>query len=215
MTKRHKHPQDGLGRGRTLLQYDRSQADTREGAAAPASAATRSPDGRLLVVAIEATTPVIVDGALDEEVWQRAEPVGSFVQSEPRDGQPATERSEVRLAYDHDHLYIAATLHESEPGLAMVNEIRKDFRGTDQDTFEVIIDPFADRRNGFVFITNREGARDQRELGCRVVCPHAAGRRRLDGGDGRAVPIASLRAGPPSRWRATCPARPRCRPGAI
>ena len=139
-------------------------ADTPEGAAAPAAVATRSPDGRLLVVATEATTPMVVDGALDEEVWQRAEPVGGFVQSEPQDGQPATERSEVRLAYDHGHLYIAATLHESEPGLGMVNEIRKDFRGTDQDTFEVIVDPFADRRNGFVFITNREGARADQQV---------------------------------------------------
>ena len=128
MTKRHKHPQDGLGRGRTLLQYDRSQADTREGAAAPASAATRSPDGRLLVVAIEATTPVIVDGVLDEEVWQRAPPVGGFVQSEPRDGQPATERTEVRVAFDAPPLH-RRHLYDREPGL-VVNDIRKDFRGT-------------------------------------------------------------------------------------
>ncbi|MCC7034066.1 MAG: carbohydrate binding family 9 domain-containing protein [Acidobacteria bacterium] len=123
----------------------------------------RSPDGRLRAVAVETRTPVVVDGAFDEDVWQHTTPVSGFVQSEPRDGEPATERTEVRLAYDRQNLYIAATLFDSEPGLGVVNEIRKDFRN-DQDTFEVILDPFADRRNGFVFATNREGARADQQV---------------------------------------------------
>lgn len=130
----------------------------------PAAVPTRSPDGRLLIVAVEATTPVRLDGALDDEVWQRAQPVGGFVQSEPREGEPATESTEVRLAFDRQYLYVAALCHDREAGLAVVNDIREDFRNVDQDTFEVIIDTFADRRNGFVFITNRAGARSDQQV---------------------------------------------------
>jgi len=129
----------------------------------PPAAPLRSPDGRLVVHAVETATPVRIDGALDDEIWQRARPVAGFVQSEPRDGQPATEATEVRVAFDRTNLYIAATLHDSDPH-GVVNDIRKDFRTSDQDTFEVIIDTFADRRNGFVFMTNREGARADQQV---------------------------------------------------
>ena len=142
------------------------QQEIRDPAAPPAAGAVpaRSPDGRLLVLAIEATTAVKVDGALDDEVWRRAEAVSGFIQSEPNDGKPATERTEVRLAYDRNTLYVAAVCHDSQAGLRVVNDIREDFRSGDQDSFEVIIDTFADRRNGFVFMTNREAARADQQV---------------------------------------------------
>ena len=142
------------------------QQETREPApgAAPAAVPARSPDGRLLIVAAEAASGVKVDGALDDEVWRRAQAVGGFVQSEPNDGEPATERTEVRVAFDRGTLYIAAVLHDSQPGTGIVNDIKKDFKNEDQDTFEVIIDTFADRRNGFVFMTNRGGARADQQV---------------------------------------------------
>ena len=105
-----------------------------------------------------------VDGALDDAVWREATPVEGFLQSEPQDGQPATEPTAVRVAYDRTMLYIAAECHDSDPKGGVVNDIRKDFANTDQDTFEVIIDTFADRRNGFVFMTNREGARADQQV---------------------------------------------------
>ena len=137
---------------------------SRAAAVAHGAVAARAPDGRLVVVAAEAKTPVRVDGALDDAVWREAMPVGGFVQSEPQDGQPATEPTAVRVAYDRTTLYIAAECHDSDPTGDVVNDIRKDFANTDQDTFEVIIDTFADRRNGFVFMTNREGARADQQV---------------------------------------------------
>src|SRR5262249_13412977 len=65
-----------------------------------------SPDGRRMVSAVRATAPITVDGALDEAVWRDAPPAAEFVQAEPFEGQPATEATEVRLAYDRDALYI-------------------------------------------------------------------------------------------------------------
>lgn len=127
--------------------------------ATPSALTVRSPDGRLQVTAVQATAPVRLDGSLDDEVWSRADAVGNFVQSEPQDGQPATERTEVRLAFDDATLYIAASCFDSDPAGIVVNDIRKDFRVGDQDSFEVIIDTFLDRRNGYLFATNPEGAK--------------------------------------------------------
>ncbi|MBM3809658.1 MAG: RluA family pseudouridine synthase [Acidimicrobiia bacterium] len=118
-----------------------------------------SPDGRRQLQAIQASGPVVVDGTLDEEVWKRAAPAIDFIQADPLEGQPATELTEVRVAYDGDYLYIGATCRDSNPAGMVVNEIRKDFAGRDQDTFEVLLDTFADRRNGFVFSTNSAGAK--------------------------------------------------------
>ncbi|HUU36288.1 MAG TPA: hypothetical protein VMW48_19625, partial [Vicinamibacterales bacterium] len=60
----------------------------------PADAQTlpvSSPDGRRTVTAARAESPVVVDGVLDEPVWQTAEPATGFIQSDPIEGQPATE----------------------------------------------------------------------------------------------------------------------------
>ena len=108
----------------------------------------QSADGRLQVTATRAATPPRIDGALDEDVWQAAPIVGGFTQSEPDDGKPATEATEVQVAYDDRAIYIAAYCRDREPGKLIVNDIRKDFRTGDQDSFEIIPDTFADRRNG-------------------------------------------------------------------
>jgi len=121
-----------------------------------------SADGRLLVTAAVTTAPVDIDGRLTEAVWQQAVPVSGFVQSEPREGEPATGDTEVRVAVDATTLYIAAVCHDN--GAGVISQIREDFGNTDQDTFEVILDTFADRQNGFVFITNRAGARSDQQM---------------------------------------------------
>ena len=123
-----------------------------------------SPDGRREVLAVAVTGTVRLDGALDDAVWSRAEAATGFVQSEPREGQAATEDTEVFIAYDAQNLYIAARMRDSDAAHEIVNDIRKDFREDDQDDFEVIIDTFRDRRNGYVFITNPAGGRVDRQI---------------------------------------------------
>ncbi|HEX6052148.1 MAG TPA: DUF5916 domain-containing protein, partial [Gemmatimonadaceae bacterium] len=103
-------------------------------------------------------------GRLDDPLWATVPRVSGFVQSEPDEGKPATEDTEVMVAFDADNLYVAAFLHDREPGRLVVNDIRKDFKEEDQDDFEVILDTFGDRRNGYVFITNAEGARADRQM---------------------------------------------------
>ena len=156
-----------------LLVPSHARAQARQGAAAPGASpgagASGSPrrhdaDGRLLVDAAVAGAPVRVDGILDDAVWRVAEPVGDFVQSEPDEGAPATERTEVMVARDATTLYVAARLHDDHPDALVVNDLHKDFDEQDQDDFEVMLDTFGDRRNAYVFITNAAGARADRQV---------------------------------------------------
>jgi hypothetical protein len=133
-------------------------------AAAAADLTFQSPDGRRQVAAIESRAPITLDGALDEVVWRSAVPADGFVQAEPREGQAATEVTEVRLVFDREALYIGVVCHDANPAGIIVNDIRKDFPGGEQDTFEVILDTFADRRNGFVFVTNAAGAKSDTQI---------------------------------------------------
>jgi hypothetical protein len=121
-------------------------------------------DGRRTVAAAETQTPITLDGALDEPVWREAEPAGGFVQAEPHEGQPASEVTEVRLAFDRDALYVAVRCADTTPAGLIVNDIRKDFVAGEQDTFEIILDTFADRRNGFVFVVNPAGAKSDTQI---------------------------------------------------
>ena len=141
------------------------------GTVAPASpmplAATdgsRAPATVRRIVARRAAQPIVIDGVLDDAAWALADRVGDFVQSEPLTGAAATEATEVRILYDETTLYIGATLHDREVGGLIVNDIRKDFTEGEQDDFEVLIDTFHDRQNGYVFITNVEGARADRQI---------------------------------------------------
>jgi hypothetical protein len=123
-----------------------------------------SPDGRRTVQAVALPSPVVIDGVLDEAAWTSIEPTGDFVQAEPHEGQPASEATEVRVGFDRDAIYIAVYCRDSSPGHLIVNDIRKDFPQGDQDSFEVLLDTFADRRNGFVFITNPAGAKSDTQI---------------------------------------------------
>lgn len=129
-----------------------------------AQATISSPDGRRQVTAVQTATPVTVDGALDDEVWSRATPATGFIQADPLEGQPASEATEVRLAYDADYLYLGVLCRDTTPAGIVVNDIRKDFATGSQDTFDVLLDTFGDHRNGFVFSTNAEGAKADTQM---------------------------------------------------
>ena len=123
-----------------------------------------TPDGRRAIVASPVQGSIRLDGVLDEPAWARAEVASGFVQSEPLEGEPATEKTEVRVLFDNQYLYIGAYLYDSRPAGLIVNDIRKDFREEDQDDFAVLLDTFGDRRNAYVFSTNVAGAKHDRQV---------------------------------------------------
>ena len=123
-----------------------------------------SPGGRRTVGAVESRDTITVDGVLSEDVWTRAPAAADFVQAEPHEGQPASERTDVRIAFDRDAIYVGVRCFDATPSALIVNDIRKDFTPGEQDTFEVLLDTFADRRNGFVFVVNPAGAKSDAQI---------------------------------------------------
>ena len=106
-----------------------------------------------------------IDGRLDEEVWLQAAVVDEFVQQEPAEGEPATERTVVRLLYDAEALYLGVEAYDSEPDGVIATEMRRDsLRLLDEDNFQVILDTFHDRRSGYMFVTSPLGAKLEQQV---------------------------------------------------
>jgi hypothetical protein len=127
---------------------------------APASV-TRDARGQATVRAIRLEEELRVDGQLDERVYTLNESVSDFIQQVPKEGAPATERTEAWVMFDGENLYVAARCWDTAPPeLWIANELRRDTNQLRQnDMFGVIFDTFYDRRNGFLFYTNPLGAR--------------------------------------------------------
>ena len=106
-----------------------------------------------------------IDGRLDEGIWQQASIINNFVQQEPSEGDPATERTVVRLLYDSQTLYIGVEAYDSEPTDIIATEKRRDsMRIMDEDHFSIILDTFQDRRSGYMFVTNPLGAKLEQQV---------------------------------------------------
>src|SRR6185436_10436588 len=93
----------------------------------------------------------------DERVWADAAPIDEFVQIEPSEGQPATERTEVRLLFTSSTLYVGVRCFDSEPSKIVTTDSRRDSGLSGQDSFQMIFDTYHDRQNGFIFGTNAVG----------------------------------------------------------
>ncbi len=109
--------------------------------------------------AVYADSKITIDGVLDEKVWLDATHISNFTQRELYEGVPASERTEVAMAFNEDYLYIAVWCYDSEPGKLTAKELRRDFKYDLDDNIIVIIDTYHDKRNGFMFVTNPNAAR--------------------------------------------------------
>jgi hypothetical protein len=127
--------------------------------------ARRPPREGYLIDAHRANTPVEIDGVLDDAAWEEATIVDSFTQQEPSNGEPATERTEVRVLYDAERLYIGVHAFDSEPGGVVATEMRRDSpRILEEDNFQIILDTFRDSRSGYMFVTNPLGAKLEQQI---------------------------------------------------
>lgn len=111
---------------------------------------------------------IVVDGRLDDEPWRTAPVATDFRQREPTAGAPATERTEVRIAYDQSTLYIGIMAHDRNPDAVIARILQRDqvmtpgfFGGpgfAGDDGVAILFDTFHDHRNGMIFATNPNGA---------------------------------------------------------
>jgi hypothetical protein len=110
----------------------------------------------------QAATPFdqdpIIDGeVINDDVWNQVEPFGNLIQSRPYAGQPASEKTDIRIAYNSSILYLSVVCYDKEPDKLVVSDSRRDANLDDTDAFLFILDTYHDRQNGFVFGTNAIG----------------------------------------------------------
>lgn len=119
-----------------------------------------NPAGKTAPITRTGLAPTI-DGRLDEVAWKQARPIDDFHQIQPTEYAEPTEQTEVYLLYDDDALYIGARLHESEPDGVTARVLRQGDSVRFDDWFSVVLDPFNNRRDGYWFLINPHGVRQQ------------------------------------------------------
>src|SRR5712691_11242972 len=105
----------------------------------------------------ESAAALQIDGKVTDEAWLAVEPYSTFTQTDPIEGAPASERTEVRVLFDRSNLYIGVICFDSEPGRIVVSQSRRDADLTETDAIILVLDTFNDNQNAFVFGTNPLG----------------------------------------------------------
>jgi hypothetical protein len=101
---------------------------------------------------------VRLDGHLTESFWTSADSISDFRQREPVEGASCSERTVVKLVRDQDALYVGVRAYDSDVRGIRATQLRRDADLEVDDDVTLLIDSFHDRRSGFVFRTNPNGA---------------------------------------------------------
>ncbi|HJO05101.1 MAG TPA: DUF5916 domain-containing protein [Acidobacteriota bacterium] len=139
---------------------------------APRARTARAPGATPGMAVTRASEAPVMDGVVDDASWALADVATDFLQREPGEGQPASERTEVRILYDDRNLYVGLIAYDTNPSGILASELRRDALGGggffgggggggggSDDTFSVVLDTFHDGRSGFLFTVNPLGAR--------------------------------------------------------
>ena len=109
--------------------------------------------GRPTVRPPRTDTPPDIDGRLDDVAWRSAATITEFTQQAPLEGAPATEDTDVYIAYDSDHLYFGFHLHYTDPSIMRANRVDRDTAWAD-DLITIYIDTFLDQQRAYDFDLN-------------------------------------------------------------
>ncbi len=99
------------------------------------------------------TLPLIDGEVLGDDAWRGMNAATGFVQTRPLQGEPSTQRTEVFIGFDDEALYIGVVCHDDNPAGIVMGDARRDSLLDDVDSFQVLVDAFLDRQNGFIFGT--------------------------------------------------------------
>jgi hypothetical protein len=114
-------------------------------------------DSAPTITATRTPRPPVIDGALSDDVWRAAAPVSRFVQENPREGEPASEPTEIRILYDDGALYIAARMTQrAAPARGILT--RRD-GSSPSDLLTIALDTYHDHQTAMVFTVNPAGVR--------------------------------------------------------
>ena len=174
--------QDQGGAERTPVRDVDANADVNEGADADLENTGLVP-GRPTVRPTRTDTPPYIDGRLDDEVWKTAALITEFVQQSPLDGAPATEETEVYIAYDANNLYFAFYAHYEDPSIMRASRVDRD-RASSDDLMTVYFDTFMDQQRGYDFDVNAYGVQGDGVISAGGFGGRGGGRGGRGGGGG-------------------------------
>ena len=122
-------------------------------------APTRTADGGLTLRAVRVTTPLNIDGRLDEPLYTDVVPISDFIQTEPSAGQPVSDPTELWVAFDDLNVYITFRCWDPHPERRIASELRRDSNliVSRDDHVAFALDTFYDRRNSVMFAVNPNG----------------------------------------------------------
>jgi len=109
------------------------------------------------IQAIHVTDTIKIDGLLDEPAWTLAQPATDFLQQQPTEGAPASERTEVRALFDDRNIYFGIRALDSDASHINARELVRDANFSNDDTVSIVLDTYHDRRNAFRFVVNPLG----------------------------------------------------------
>jgi hypothetical protein len=107
--------------------------------------------------AAEITTAPVIDGILDEQIWQTGTWTDDFIQNEPYNGRPASQKTEFKILFDENNLYVAIKAYDTSPDSIVNRLTRRD--QADGDLVGIIVDSFHDLRTGFLFGVSSAGVK--------------------------------------------------------
>lgn len=142
--------------------------------------------GRPRITPTRADTPPRIDGVLDDPIWQSAARLTEFTQQQPLDGAPASEATEVWVAYDRDHLYFGVHAHYEDPSIMRANRVDRD-RAMADDLITIYLDTFLDQQRGYDFDVNAYNVQGDGVMSAGGRSGGGGGR---GGGGGQAIPPA-------------------------
>jgi hypothetical protein len=112
-----------------------------------------------VIRASRAEVSPVIDGRLDDACWSDCRPVSEFHMIEPTPGAPVTQPTEVRICFDDENLYVGVHMSEAKPDAMQAAVNQHDGDIFMDDSFEIMLDTYCDRRNAYVFLTNLLGAK--------------------------------------------------------
>ena len=123
-------------------------------------------EGQTTIRATRLSAPLRVDGQLDEALYTSVPAMSDFVQVEPQFGAPATEKTDVWLAFDNENFYLTFRCWDSQPERRVSTEMRRDGQAlySGNDVINFFLDTFLDRRNGISMTINSLGGRSDGQV---------------------------------------------------
>ena len=146
----------------TPLELDGQVSEDRQPSGSASPVDLSSPEdfgllpGRPRVSPTRTDSPPVIDGILDDEVWRTAAHITEFTQQQPLDGAPASEETDVYIAYDSERIYFAFHAHYVDPSIMRANRVERDRTWMD-DLVTVYFDTFLDQQRGYDFDVNGYG----------------------------------------------------------